>query len=1079
MTTYPSASTTGPAAGGYASPTSVTISTATTLSAANSWAIAGTGAQTGYLVVSNVTFTMGAELTVTAAKVIFQGCTFNSTVTATTSGPTMITCTGAGPYTFTYCTFCGTTSQRVNLLLNQGADAAFTVNYCNFYYMRQAIQLFTGTTAGVLIENSYFHDIVLYGSDHSEPIYVGANGGCSNITINANTIENPLSQTACVYFYPIYAFTNCTISNNLLAGGDFAIYFGNDSSTGQVVTGNVFSTMFFTTSGYYGTAYNTAPVPTWGANSNVWSGNTWYDGALAGQTVPPPELTVYEHGTFTDAGENVTIRPVITDTDSGAFTDTAYPTAHITDSDSGTGTDNTSLTAHVAGADTGTGTEATGFNVFAADTGAGTDAAVVTAHVSDTDSGAFTDTGVVTAHISDTDTATGTDQWENLSTTIHDGDTGTGTDFGFVLGLQKNDVDAGTFTDAASIHTATIMDTDTGTFTDSATTHTTITDSDSFTGTDNVPLTLGRITDTDSGTGTDSVPVSPGPTHFGTDTGTFNDQGQIVSAAVYDTDSGSFTDNVLLVSTASHGPGLVTSPVHPFVQSLAQVSVPAASTYSVSASALTTGPASTSWRVAGHAVVNVSSGWNTLVRTSTTNSAARYNILNRVSTPAELSAWVTIGRINSARPSTWETLFATTQTSANSYRNLFRLNTAINAASGWNTIGRANSGAQQTQYNYLARVTTTAGAGWNVAFGTLVTTTNSSAWNTLVRVNRVWAVAYNVAGAAHVTIAVTSSWATRVPVAGTVGSTTYNIIPLPRIFTTDSARWGTHGRTQVTSSSAWGCTGRFSTASGTQWTTRKAVIRVLASGWETTSRTMVLGSSGWAVHVLAAKSGTGTWVTYARPSASLTALWETVARTHAASAANWKALVPVTRTWPAGWNTVGRTFAARLAQWNACARKVTGISSLGWAARRLVQPTGACGWNTTARTSKTGGANWNFTTHVTTTPKNCTWNMNQRTTSNGSCAWKTVGRKTYASGTAKWSTLQSVYTWAPPADVPPFFMPEPARVRAGLTDDITDSDSGSFAESPGPNILVAWNVAGFGGQTEVQLVGMAEMKSMM
>jgi hypothetical protein len=402
--TYPTAASTGPAAwSGYATPTPVTISANTNLNATGypAWVVPGTGAQTGSLVVSNTAFTMtGGTITVNAPSVIFQGCSFASSAVPGVNGPTLINTTGAGPYTFNYCSAYGsdgTTATRVMLAINQGADAAYTISNCNMYYMKQAVQLFSGTTAGVSITGNYMHDIVNYttaaptpsvswastggtvlagtyqvavtysnaatgetlcsvtpgsvtttgststititspaastgetgwyayvtqangasftrqqtsGSptaigtsltltapptssgagvpsvDHSEHIYAGATGGCSNITISGNTLLNPLSQTACVYLHPTYNFTSCAVTGNLMAGGDYCIYAGGSGSTGIVMQNNVFSTVspYYANSGFFDPLYTGTP-PVWGSSGNIWAGNTWYDGALAGQTI--------------------------------------------------------------------------------------------------------------------------------------------------------------------------------------------------------------------------------------------------------------------------------------------------------------------------------------------------------------------------------------------------------------------------------------------------------------------------------------------------------------------------------------------------------------------------------------------------------------------------------------------------------------------------------------------------------------------------------------------------------------------------------------------------------------------------
>ena len=132
------------------------------------------------------------------------------------------------------------------------------------------------------LADSYWIDNANIPSDHYEP--VAYDGGAGSITINHNTLLNPHDQTAAVFVTcwggPV---TSETITNNLMAGGDYVVYgpTGNGGcsfATGpQTVTGNRFSTIYYSSGGQYGLGVY------FESNQTTWSGNIWdNNGASAG-----------------------------------------------------------------------------------------------------------------------------------------------------------------------------------------------------------------------------------------------------------------------------------------------------------------------------------------------------------------------------------------------------------------------------------------------------------------------------------------------------------------------------------------------------------------------------------------------------------------------------------------------------------------------------------------------------------------------------------------------------------------------------------------------------------------------------
>jgi len=132
------------------------------------------------------------------------------------------------------------------------------------------VQLYIG-----LIENNYIHDEALASAD-SHLNGTTSNGSTVPLTIQHNTVFNPNGQTDAVSLFEDFGVeANVVINNNLLAGGGYVVYGGQNPGGPQAhniqITNNRFSTIYYPQSGYYG--YITAFDPN--APGNVWSGNVW------------------------------------------------------------------------------------------------------------------------------------------------------------------------------------------------------------------------------------------------------------------------------------------------------------------------------------------------------------------------------------------------------------------------------------------------------------------------------------------------------------------------------------------------------------------------------------------------------------------------------------------------------------------------------------------------------------------------------------------------------------------------------------------------------------------------------------
>jgi len=171
----------------------------------------------------------------------------------------------------------------------RGAATGILVQACNIYWAATAIEVH----AGKLLDN-YIHDLVCnvaYG-DHVNGIKVG--GGTNPMLIQNNTILNSNGQTACIALLQDHAppaIAGKTINNNLLAGGSYCIYGGQSGAqyaglpaTSTAITNNSISTVYYADGGAFGPVTHFAP----GNSGNEWSGNVWHDGPREGLAVPAP-----------------------------------------------------------------------------------------------------------------------------------------------------------------------------------------------------------------------------------------------------------------------------------------------------------------------------------------------------------------------------------------------------------------------------------------------------------------------------------------------------------------------------------------------------------------------------------------------------------------------------------------------------------------------------------------------------------------------------------------------------------------------------------------------------------------------
>ena len=147
-----------------------------------------------------------------------------------------------------------------------GDSTGTTINANNIWNVSTAIQISEGT-----VENNYIHNLGYLAGDHVDGI--ASDAGQAALSIVHNTVLNPLNQTCAVCLFEDFGPQfNATITGNLVAGGDYAVYGGANPGRWTphniVITNNRFSPMYYPHSGSYGPTASVANGP-----GDIWSGN--------------------------------------------------------------------------------------------------------------------------------------------------------------------------------------------------------------------------------------------------------------------------------------------------------------------------------------------------------------------------------------------------------------------------------------------------------------------------------------------------------------------------------------------------------------------------------------------------------------------------------------------------------------------------------------------------------------------------------------------------------------------------------------------------------------------------------------
>jgi hypothetical protein len=223
---------------------------------------------------------------ISGAGTVFAGYAVHGTVDVTASNVTVrddvITVTGdsfgvairhASGTTIEHCDISSPSAGAGRLMVGikdiYGDAGGTKVIGNNIWHTSTGVQMGAG-----LIQGNYIHDLGLTGGDHLNG--TTSNGSTTALVIDHNTVFNSHSQTDAISLFEDFGTeANVTISNNLVAGGGYTIYGGQNPGGPRAynirITGNRFATIYFPNGGYWG------PVAAFDPSGpgNVWSGNVW------------------------------------------------------------------------------------------------------------------------------------------------------------------------------------------------------------------------------------------------------------------------------------------------------------------------------------------------------------------------------------------------------------------------------------------------------------------------------------------------------------------------------------------------------------------------------------------------------------------------------------------------------------------------------------------------------------------------------------------------------------------------------------------------------------------------------------
>ena len=152
------------------------------------------------------------------------------------------------------------------------AEHNYTMRRCEVHGFGEGPRI----NGNVVLEDNFIHGFVNFVAQGAHQDCIQATSGW-NIVIRGNTCVIDVDGANAAIYFATSSGGNVLIEGNLIGGGTYALYCGDDLYSGVTVRDNHFTTQVWPNGGWAGpTAYC--------AQANK-SGNVWHDGPRAGQPV--------------------------------------------------------------------------------------------------------------------------------------------------------------------------------------------------------------------------------------------------------------------------------------------------------------------------------------------------------------------------------------------------------------------------------------------------------------------------------------------------------------------------------------------------------------------------------------------------------------------------------------------------------------------------------------------------------------------------------------------------------------------------------------------------------------------------
>ncbi len=241
---------------------------------ATSWPSAST---TGVPAGTQLTAHSG-DITVTTAGTVIKGMDVSGCINVRAANVTIIDTRVRGNCNYVVGSYStGLTIEDSEVDGMNSAGASVGIGYAGFTALRVNVhgsQDGINANGNVVVQDSWVHDLNEYNGSHNDGIQITEG---SNIVLKHNRIENHLDETSAIMVGADQGnVSNVTVDSNLLAGGGYSLYGGEDPPAGNsiasiVLSNNAFTTEYYPNGGAYG------PVTARNDSQITFTGNHWYE----------------------------------------------------------------------------------------------------------------------------------------------------------------------------------------------------------------------------------------------------------------------------------------------------------------------------------------------------------------------------------------------------------------------------------------------------------------------------------------------------------------------------------------------------------------------------------------------------------------------------------------------------------------------------------------------------------------------------------------------------------------------------------------------------------------------------------